>query len=370
MKINKIKVTTKYSKYSIYVGKNFIGNLQKIFRNEKIFFNKVLFVIDNNVPSKKISKVIENFKSKDKLIYKIIANEKNKNLNNVERIIKILLRNNFSRNDYLIGIGGGIVGDLSCFTASIYKRGLKFINIPTTLLAQVDASIGGKSGVNDQTFGKNLIGSFYQPKIVITDISFLNSLNKREILCGYAEILKHTLIRDLKGFNFLNNFSKEILSLKEPYITRAIINSCRIKKKVVEEDEMEKNLRKILNLGHTFGHAFESATGFNKRLNHGEGVLLGIKCAIKFSLIKKYLSYKSFNIIISHFEKLKFDLKLKDFFKLTDVKKIVKFMINDKKNRNKDINLILLKNLGQPIINKKFNMYQIEMFLKEELNNI
>tara|TARA_B100001027_G_scaffold38458_2_gene24161 strand:- start:8580 stop:9692 length:1113 start_codon:yes stop_codon:yes gene_type:complete len=370
MKLNKINVTTKDGKYRVYIGNNIIRNLNKIFKREKILFNKVLFVLDNKVPSKNSHEVIKNIKCRDKIFYKIVANEKNKNLNNVEKIIEILLENNFSRSDCLVGIGGGIIGDLSCFAASIYKRGIKFINIPTTLLAQVDASIGGKSGVNHLKFGKNLIGSFYQPKIVITDTSFLNSLNKREILCGYAEILKHTLIRDLKGFNFLNNFSKEILSLKEPYITNAIINSCKIKKKVVEEDEIEKKLRKILNLGHTFGHAFESAIGLNKNLNHGEGVLLGIKCAIKFSLKKKYLSYKSFNLIMGHFEKLKFNLKLNNFFKLKDVRKIVKFMINDKKNSNDDINLVLLKNLGQPIINKKFNINQIEIFLRKELNNI
>ena len=188
----------------------------------------------------------------------------------------ILLVKNFNRNDCLISVGGGITGDVSGFAASTFKRGLKFVNIPTTLLSQVDSSIGGKTGINTK-HGKNLIGTFYQPSLVISDIDFLKSLPKREIICGYGEILKHAIIADKKFFSFLNKNRSEVLNLKSPLIEKAIFKSCSIKKKVVETDEKEMGQRKILNFGHTFAHAFEATLGYSKKLNHGEAVILGVK---------------------------------------------------------------------------------------------
>ena len=197
-----------------------------------------------------------------------------------------MLKNNFNRNDCLVAVGGGVIGDVSAFAASIFKRGLKFVNIPTTLLAQVDSSIGGKTGINT-SYGKNLIGSFYQPALVISDIDFLKHLPKRELVCGYAEIFKHSIIDDYKFFDFLIKNFKKIINLNKPYINKAIYKSCLIKKKIVEKDEKEKNLRKKLNLGHTFAHSYEATYNYSRGLNHGEAVLLGIKSASEFSYKKK-----------------------------------------------------------------------------------
>ena len=169
-----------------------------------------------------------------------------------------MLNKNFSRNDVLISLGGGITGDVSGFAASLFKRGLKFVNIPTTLLSQVDSSVGGKTGVNTSQ-GKNLIGSFYQPKIVISDVNVLRSLPFREVVCGYAEIVKHALIANKKFYNFLNKNINEVLKLRTPTIEKSIYESCKVKKSIVEKDEKEKNLRKILNFGHTFAHAYEAS---------------------------------------------------------------------------------------------------------------
>ena len=210
---------------------------------------------------------------------------------------------NFNRNDCLISIGGGITGDVSGFAASMFKRGLKFVNIPTTLLSQVDSSIGGKTGINTK-YGKNLIGTFYQPSLVITDIIFLRSLPKRELVCGYGEILKHALINDKKFFIFLNKHGTDILNLKNSFIEKAIYKSCTIKKKVVEADEKEMNIRKILNFGHTFAHAYEATLGYSQKLNHGEAVILGIKTAAKFSLVNKILNPVDFMIIENHLKHL------------------------------------------------------------------
>ena len=370
MKINKIKVSLKNKQYNIYIGENFLNKFGNILKNERIFFDNVLIVLDNKVPEILVKKVKKSIKCKNKILFKFTSSEKNKNFDKVNEIINLLLKNNFNRNDCIIGFGGGIVGDLSCYAASIYKRGLKFINIPTTLLAQVDASIGGKSGINHEDFGKNLIGTIYQPNIVLTDTSFLRSLKKREIVCGYAEVLKHTLIRNKKAFSYLDRFAEEIINLKKPFINNVIHASCIIKKKVVEKDEQEENIRKILNLGHTFGHAFEASYKFKNNLNHGEGVLLGIKCASKFSFLKNYLSKKDFIKITKHIEKINKGLRLNKFFKTNDIKKVVNLMKNDKKNNSNKISLVLLKNLGRPIIDQQFDSKEIETFLRKELNNI
>ena len=165
----------------------------------------------------------------------------------------------------------------------------RFVNIPTTLLSQVDSSVGGKTGVNTSQ-GKNLIGSFYQPKIVISDIDFLKSLPFREIICGYAEIVKHALIANKKLYNFLNKNLDDILKLKSPIIERSIHQSCKVKKSIVEKDEKEKGLRKVLNFGHTFAHGIEAANSYSSKINHGEAVLLGMILATRLSFKKKVCS--------------------------------------------------------------------------------
>jgi len=266
----------------------------------------------------------------------------------------------------VISIGGGITGDVSGFAASMFKRGLKFINIPTTLLSQVDSSIGGKTGINSK-HGKNLIGAFYQPSLVISDIIFLKSLPQREIICGYGEILKHAIIADKKFFSFLDKNGSQVLNLKSPLIEKAIFKSCSIKKKVVEADEKEINIRKILNFGHTFAHAYEATLGYSKKLNHGEAVILGIKTAAKFSLINNILNIKEFNLIEKHLKKLNLPSNISKFFSFKNLNRILFFMKKDKKNNTNKVNLVLLKKIGYPIHNLEFNDKKIHLFLKKEL---
>ena len=231
MKNNKIIISTANSKYEILIGSNLINKLDKILKSKLPKSEKYLIVFDSKVPFKMIKKLKQKIKKKV-ILYKFSSSEKNKDQHNVNKLLTVMQKYNFNRNDSLIAVGGGVVGDVSGFAASIFKRGLKFINIPTTLLAQVDSSIGGKTGINT-SFGKNLIGSFYQPNLVIADIDFLKSLPKREIICGYAEIFKHSIISDKKFFNFLlKNFDK-IIKLKQPFINKAIYKSCLIKKRIV-----------------------------------------------------------------------------------------------------------------------------------------
>ena len=201
---------------------------------------------------------------------------------------------------------------------------------------------------------------------MISDSKLLESLPKREIVCGYAEILKHSLIKNKKLFIYLNKNLKNILQLRKKFIEKAILESCKIKKQIVERDEKEKNLRKSLNLGHTFGHAFEATLNYSNRLNHGEAVLFGILAAAKLSRKLKTLQNDDYKLILSHLSKLNFT-NLNKFFKKKDLNKIVNFMTADKKNVSKKINFITLKKIGKVSINTQLNVSEVKQFVKSEL---
>jgi len=368
MKKNKIFVKTIDGNYPILIGKNLINNLPQILKKKFIFSSKFLLVVDNNIPNKFIRIIKKSFKNKI-IIFYFSSNEKNKSQKSVDKIINILLKNNFNRNDCVIALGGGIVGDLAGYASGIFKRGLFFVNIPTTLLAQVDSSIGGKTGINTK-YGKNLIGMFYQPKLVISDINLLKSLPKREILCGYGEILKHSIIANKKFFNFLDKNTLKIINLKSPFIEKSIYQSCLIKKQIVQKDSKEKNLRKLLNLGHTFAHAYEATLGYSKKLNHGEAVILGISTASEFSFKKKILKYKDYKLINNHIFKINKTLYLKKYFNEKHTNKIIYYMLSDKKNFNNKINLILIKKIGLSSYKNFYKVKELKKFIKNQLSKI
>ena len=364
----KLKVNTGTNKYSIIIGSGLVSSLSNLLRDNSINFNKCLIIIDSKIPKNIVNRTLKSLPKNKVIVHSFNASELNKNQASVDNILKKLLKNNFNRNDCLISLGGGITGDVSGYASSIFKRGIKFINIPTTLLAQVDSSIGGKTAINS-SYGKNLIGSFYQPSLVISDIDFLKTLPKREIICGYGEILKHSLISNKKLFLFLDKNGFKVMNLKSPFIEKSIYESCLIKKKIIEIDEKEKNLRKILNFGHTFGHSYEATLKYSKKLNHGEAVLLGIISASKFSLKNNLLSKKDFELINNHLIKFNLLVQLKEIFSLKDLKNIISFMEADKKNNSKKINLVLLKKIGKPILNLNFSKEKLHSFIKHNLIN-
>ena len=368
MRTIKIKVITKTKNYPIIIGPKIINKVQKICILNKIFFEKCLIVYDKKIPKKNLIILKKNLKSKQTIVYPFNASEKNKTMKNINYILEKLFKHKFNRNDCIISFGGGITGDVSGFAASIFKRGTKFVNIPTTLLAQVDSSIGGKTGVNN-SFGKNLIGTFMQPDLVISDTNILYSLPKREVYCGYAEILKHSLIHKKQTFNYLNKNLTKIINLRSPFIEKAIAESCKIKKNIVEKDEKEKNLRKILNLGHTFAHAYEATLAYSSKLNHGEAVILGLISASKFSFKNKFLKKKEYVKISNHLETLKSKINLNNKIKKKQIKKIIKYMKSDKKNYSSKINLILIKKIGKIILNKSYSENALKKFFLAELTN-
>ena len=368
MKKIKLVVKTISKNYPIIIGSNIIKNISSIIQSNNIKFNKCLIVADKKVPKKNLSILKNKISCKTKSIHLFNPSEKNKNQESVNKILDKLLVNNFNRGDCIISFGGGITGDITGFAASIFKRGIKFINIPTTLLAQVDSSIGGKTGINNK-YGKNLVGSFFQPDLVVSDINLLKTLPKREIVCGYGEIFKHSLIANKKIFNYLDKNKFKVLNLQSPYIEKAIADSCKIKKTIVQQDEKEKNLRKVLNLGHTFAHAYEATKNYSKKLNHGEAVLLGIVSASNFALQNIKLNKNDYQNIINHYKKFNLPMNIKNFFFKKNINKILSFMQKDKKNKNSKINLILLKNIGNVDYNYYFKSSKIYKFLNKELIN-
>ena len=368
MSLIKIQVNTANQKYPIYIGNNILNKLNKFLKNTSINLNNCLVVADKNVPKKLIKKVLKSLPRYSTIIHYFNASEKNKNLNSVQKILSILLKKNFNRNDCLISIGGGITGDVSGFAASIYKRGLKFINIPTTLLSQVDSSIGGKTGVNTP-YGKNLIGSFYQPKLVISDVEILKSLPQRELVCGYAEILKHALILKGNFFYWLKNNSNKLLKKRNLDVLKdAIVESCKIKLHFVNKDIFEKNIRMTLNFGHTFAHAIEAQNKYSKKINHGEAVIMGMMMAARLSYLKKICNLNTLNELknIYNSNGLKYDIK--KIFKKSEYAQLTDFMSIDKKNNDKKINLILLKKIGQTTTPNKYKISSAE--LKKVFNKI
>ncbi len=347
MNHNEIKVKNSDSSYSIFIGNKILSILPKKIKSLCPKTKKIAIVLDKKVPKKYILKIKKLLKNYQLFIFEYSANEKLKSFSNVNSLAEKILSKNFNRSDILIAVGGGIVGDFSAFVASIVKRGINFINVPSTLLAQVDSSIGGKTGVNS-IHGKNLIGSFYQPKIVLIDVSLLNSLNEREMVCGYAEMLKHSLILKNNFFKWLKAKSGKILKYRDSNLLKnAIYKSCKIKLYFVNKDVKEKNFRMILNFGHTFAHAIEAQNKFSGRINHGEAVLIGMMMAAKLSVIKKVCSNKTLFEIFKIYENNNLVLRFKKYFKKKDFNKIIYFMTNDKKNDDQKINLILLKNIGK-----------------------
>jgi 3-dehydroquinate synthase len=368
MKKTKLKAQSLNANYPIIIGRNVLSQISSQVKTLCPDAQKIALVVDKNVPNKFKIKLKNYLKKYKVYTFQYTVSEKFKSFLNVNKLVEKCLENNFKRNDVLISFGGGILGDYSAFAASIIKRGINFINIPTTLLAQVDSSIGGKTGVNSNQ-GKNLIGSFYQPKLVISDIEILKSLPQRELICGYAEILKHSLILKNNFFSWLKNNSKAILINRNlNLLKKAVVESCKIKLHFVNKDIYEKDTRMLLNFGHTFAHAIEAQNKYSKKINHGEAVIMGMMMATKLSYLKKICSLNTLNQLINiyNLNNLKHDIK--KYFKKNEYNQIINYMNSDKKNNDKKINLILLKKIGQATKPNKYKISSTE--LRKEFSKI
>ncbi|WRC98745.1 3-dehydroquinate synthase [Helicobacter pylori] len=309
--------------------KVFLGELPKIELKQK-----ALIISDSIVAGLHLSYLLKRLKALEVRVCVIESGEKYKNFHSLERILNNAFEMQLNRHSLMIALGGGVISDMVGFASSIYFRGIGFINIPTTLLAQVDASVGGKTGINTP-YGKNLIGSFHQPEAVYIDLSFLKTLEKREFQAGVAEIIKMAVCFDKNLVETL-----ETKDLKD-CLEEVIFQSVNIKAQVVMQDEKEQNIRAGLNYGHTFGHAIEKETDYERFL-HGEAIAIGMRMANDLALSLGMLTLKEYERI----ENLLKKFGLIFHYKITDIQKFYERLFLDKKSENKTIKFILPKGIG------------------------
>ena len=284
---------------------------------------------------------------KDKIIVDVILKdgESTKNLSTAESIFDRMLQVPLDRTATVIALGGGVIGDMAGFTASCYQRGIPFIQIPTTLLSQVDSSVGGKTGVNHPR-GKNMIGAFYQPRRVLIDIAVLSTLESAQLASGMAEVIKYGLINDYNFFEWLENNLESVLSLNPESLEYVIEQSCLNKAGIVESDEREGGVRALLNLGHTFGHAIETATGYGAWL-HGEGVALGMLMAMYMSMEHGWVDQAHYDRACNLIERCNLPVNPSTDFKAQELKKLMGL---DKKVQGGKLRLILSRGIGKAFV--------------------
>jgi 3-dehydroquinate synthase len=291
--------------------------------------------------------------------------EETKDLDHFGRLAEDLLAIGIERGTMLLALGGGVVGDVAGFAAATLLRGIGFVQIPTTLLAQVDSSVGGKTGINTR-IGKNLIGAFYQPRLVLADTSVLASLPRRELLAGYAEIVKYGLIRSAGFYDWLEAEGHAVCALAPNALRHAVLTSCAMKAEIVAGDEREEGDRALLNFGHTFGHALETETGFSSRLLHGEAVALGMVLAFDFAVKLGLGSAQDAGRVRQHLAKIGLPTDLAAIgLAGIPADRLIAHMGKDKKVRDGRIALILPRHIGDAFVMKGVPLDPLRDFLAE-----
>ena len=345
--------------YPIYIGQNLISQPQLFL--DHIPSDRVFIVSNEKVAPLYLENILASC-NKLRCEHEILPDgEEHKNISTMDNIYSSLLEKHCDRHTTLIALGGGVVGDITGFAAATYQRGVHFIQVPTTLLAQVDSSVGGKTGVN-HPLGKNMIGSFYQPRCVIADLSTLNTLDDRELSAGIAEIIKYGLIRDTEFFIWLENNIQKLLDRDPESLAYAVYRSCENKAQIVAEDELEQTgKRALLNFGHTFGHAIETAMGYGNWL-HGEAVGYGMLMAARLSIKQGWLTEKDYARIEALIEKANLPTSAPENMSANDFSQ---HMAVDKKVRDGKLFLVLLKEIGNAVLTADLKGNSFEENLQE-----
>lgn len=333
--------------YPIYIGRELLGDQRQLIAHIK--HHQICVVTNTTVAPLYLSTLAASLNDRQVDVVELPDGESYKNLQTLNKIFDVLLENKHHRTTTLIALGGGVVGDMCGFAAACYQRGVNFIQVPTTLLSQVDSSVGGKTGVN-HALGKNMIGAFYQPQAVFIDTDVLSTLPKRELAAGLAEVIKYGLICDPAFFQWLENNIQQLTALDNDALGFAIERSCQIKADIVAKDEREAGVRAWLNLGHTFGHAIETAQGYGNWL-HGEAVAAGMVMAGDLSMRLGWLSQPDLNRLTDLLARAGLPTKppamTKDQF--------LSLMATDKKVLDGQLRLVLLKAIGECVVTSEFD---------------
>ena len=354
--MNTETVNLKDRSYPIFIGKGASQEPEALI--DRVKGSDVAIISDEVVAPLYLNQLLEGLPEKNIITYVLPKGEQEKKLKTVHKIIDHLLQNGFGRDATLISLGGGVVCDITGFVASVFMRGVSVIQIPTTLLAQVDASVGGKTGVN-HSLGKNLIGSFYQPSAVVCDTVFLSSLDPKEMADGLAEIIKYGLIYDRDFFVWLQTNISNILEQDRASLGHAVQRSCQIKAEIVAQDEREQSIRAILNFGHTFGHAIENQTGYDQ-WSHGQAIAAGMVLAAKLSAKMSLISEEDVELIK--------DILLRAGLPVEPPKisthDFIDAMKADKKVKARVIQLVLLKEIGSAFLTADYSEEDLEETLR------
>ncbi|MDQ2092735.1 3-dehydroquinate synthase [Rhodalgimonas zhirmunskyi] len=295
------------------------------------------------------------------------AGESTKSWPQFSRAVDWLLEQQVERNDMVVALGGGVIGDLAGFAAAVLRRGVRFTQLPTTLLAQVDSSVGGKTGINS-AHGKNLIGAFHQPSLVLADTAVLGTLTPRDFIAGYGEVVKYGLLGDAEFFDWLEKNGPALAAGDMEKRIHAVRRSCEMKAGIVARDETEQGERALLNLGHTFCHALESATGYSSRLLHGEGVAIGCALAFEVSARLGLCSQEDPSRVRAHLADMKMKRDLSDIEgDLPDADGLITLMMQDKKVRNGRINFIMARGIGEAFVTADVDLALVKTVLDEQL---
>lgn len=346
MKNISVNISESKTNYDIIIGSSFIG--EKISQYEK---GGAFFIVDY-----KVADLYKNIMPKER-VYLFKASERNKTMQSVEKMLYFLCKNGALRDSTLVAIGGGITGDVAAFAASIYMRGIKLIQVPTTLLAMVDSSVGGKTAVNFQGI-KNNIGSFYQPSMVLIDSNFLDTLSNREFLNGFAESVKIAAVRDSNFFEYIAANKNNILNRSKDVMEYIIASSCKLKAEIVEQDEKEAGIRKLLNFGHTIAHGIESDS--NHKIHHGFAVALGMIYESKYALNHNYTDEKTYKAIYGLLKSLKYPIQ----YQVNNTDNMLEAVSKDKKAGKDGISVAFSgRNMQGIIINGIKPKELIDLFL-------
>ena len=347
--------------YDILIGSGLIDQAAQIL-GPKLAGRRPIIITDTHVAEHQLPQ-LQRALGVDSHAIILPSGEATKSWQQLERLMDELLDLGVERSDHLIALGGGVIGDLVGFAASILKRGCNFIQIPTTLLAQVDSSVGGKTAINVRA-GKNLVGSFHQPSLVLIDPKVLNSLPDREMRAGYAEVVKYGLINDAKFFEWCCQNAAALLNRDEDALITAISHSVRAKAAIVEADEREtQDQRALLNLGHTFGHALEASTGFSDRLLHGEAVAAGMALAYRFSATQGLCSITDTERVGGHLRSCGLPISLKEAHVRETGTELTRHMLHDKKMSGGTLAFILANGIGQSYVDRAVSLSDVAAFL-------
>ena len=352
--------------YDIVIGTELLARIGT-FLSSVLHRSRVWVVVDENVAALHLDTLQKGLQRADITahIVPVPPGEASKSFPRLQWLLEQLLETGIERGDMVLAFGGGVEGDLAGCAAGLALRGINFTQIPTTLLAQVDSSVGGKTGINVPR-GKNLVGLFHQPSLVIADSSLLTSLPSRQLVAGYAEVVKYALIQDAPLFNWLEKSGKDVLACDPQALRRAIWASCRAKAAIVADDEREAGRRALLNLGHSFGHALEQAAGYDDRLLHGEAVAIGMNLAFGFSHHLDLCPQEDVQRVRAHLASVGLPTTLGELDFLPDSDRLVQTMLRDKKTKDGKMTLILARAIGNCFRAEKVDAAIVRNFLQQE----